>query len=114
MIFPARSKDFYFAASTGTEYAEFWNKLWRQAAEALESAARVVICGYSLQSVDERARKHLLNYPKKDADIVVASGEDTEQIVKDYQEAGYASAAADEVFFQKWVASFANSVAAIR
>jgi hypothetical protein len=25
MIFPARSKDFYFAANTGAEYAEFWN-----------------------------------------------------------------------------------------
>ena len=115
MIFPARKKDFYFAANTGIEYAKFWDDLWRQAAEALESAARVVICGYSLLSVDERARKHLLNDPKKDAEIVVASGEDTERIVRDYREAGYASAvAADEVFFQKWVASFASSVAGTR
>jgi hypothetical protein len=115
MIFPARSKDFYFAANTGIEYAEFWDDLWWQARKALESAARVVICGYSLLSVDERARKHLLNDPKKDAEIVVASGEDTERIVKDYREAGYARAvAADERFFQKWVASFASSIAAIR
>jgi hypothetical protein len=84
MIFPARSKDFYFEASTGVEYAEFWDKLWRQAATALQSAARVVICGYSLQSVDERARKHLLDDPRKDAEIVVASGEDTGRIVRDY------------------------------
>jgi len=115
MIFPARSKDFYFAANTGNEYAEFWDKLWRQAAEALQSAARVVICGYSLLSVDERARKHLLNDPKKDAEIIVASGGDTERIVNDYREAGYARVvAADEVFFNKWVASFANSVAGVR
>jgi hypothetical protein len=115
MIFPARSKDFYFAANTGIEYAEFWDDLWRQAAEALESAARVVICGYSLPSVDERARKHLLNDPKKDAEIVVASGEDTERIVKDYRGAGYARAvAADEVLFQKWAASFATGAAGTR
>jgi hypothetical protein len=115
MIFPARSKDFYFAANTGVEYAAFWDDLWRQAAEALESAARVVICGYSLLSVDGRARQHLLNDPKKDAEIVVAAGLDTERIARDYRQAGYArAAAADEVFFQKWVASFASSAVGAR
>ncbi|MGA2588827.1 MAG: hypothetical protein ABSH32_02825 [Bryobacteraceae bacterium] len=115
MIFPARSKDFYFAANTGIEYAGFWGGLWRQAAEALESASRVVICGYSLLSVDERARKLLLTAPKKDAEIFVASGEDTDRIAGDYRSAGYARAvAADEVFFQRWVASFAGSAVGVR
>jgi len=115
MIFPARSKDFYFAPNTGIEYEEFWNKLWWQATKALESAARVVICGYSLLSVDERARKHLLNNPKKSAEIVVASGEDTDRILRDYRDAGYAGAvAAEEVFFEKWVANFATSTVGIR
>ena len=115
VIFPARSKDFYFAANTGVEYAEFWNDLWRQASVALKSAARVVICGYSLLLVDERARKLLLNAPRKDAEIVVGSGEDTGRIVKEYREAGYAGAmSAAEVLFQKWVASLTNSVAEIR
>jgi hypothetical protein len=115
MIFPARSKDFYFAGNTGIEYVEFWNDLWRQAAEALRLSTRVVICGYSLLPVDERASKLLLNAPKKDAEIVIASGEDTERIARNYREAGYAGAmAADEVFFQKWVASFAGSVVGIR
>ncbi len=115
MIFPARSKDFYFAPNTGVEYAEFWNDLWRQASVALQSAARVVMCGYSLLPVDERARKLLLNAPKKDAEIVVGSGEDTERIVREYREAGYAmAAAADEVLFQRWVAKASNSVAEVR
>lgn len=115
MIFPARSKDFYFAANTGVEYAEFWNKLWCQASQALESAARVVICGYSLLAVDERARKMLLKVPRKEAEIVIASGEDTQRIVKDYREAGYArTVAADEVFFEKWVASFSSNLAEAR
>jgi hypothetical protein len=74
-----------------------------------------VICGYSLLSVDERARKLLLDVPKKDTDIVVASGEDTERIVRDYRDAGYARAvAAKEAYFQEWVASYASSVAGIR
>lgn len=115
MIFPARSKNFYFAANSGTEYAEFWDGLWRQAAEALQSAARVVICGYSLLPVDDRARKLLLNAPRKGAEVIVASGEDTERIVRDYREAGYARAVpADEVLFQRWVASVASSLAGTR
>jgi hypothetical protein len=110
MIFPARKKDFYFAANTGDEYFEFWNGLWRQAEEALESSARMVICGYSLLPVDERAHDLLLNGPRKDAEILVASGDDTKRILSDYKDGGYAHArAADEVFFEKWVAHWSSS-----
>lgn len=115
MIFPAQSKDFYFAANTGIEYAEFWNELWRQAALALRSASRVVVCGYSLLNVDERAREMLLSAPMKDAEVTVASGTDTARIVGEFQSAGYGRAvAADEVLFQDWVASLAHTVAATR
>jgi hypothetical protein len=115
MIFPARSKDFYFAVNTGIEYAEFWNDLWRQAQVALQSAARIVICGYSLLSVDERARNLLLNAPKKDAEIVVASGTATERIIKEYRDAGYAKAmAAEEVLFRQWMARSTNRVPVAR
>jgi hypothetical protein len=112
MIFPARSKEFYFAANTGAEYVGFWNELWRQATVALQLAARVVICGYSLLPVDERARNLLLNAPKKDAEIVVGSGNDTERIVEQYQKAGYARVMpASEVLFRDWVARLTNGVA---
>jgi hypothetical protein len=111
MIFPARSKEFYFAPNTGIEYTEFWDDLWRQAAAALRLANRVVICGYSLNSIDERARKLLLNAPKKDAEVVVASGDDTERIVGEYRQEGYPrAAAAEEVLFQQWVARLADRV----
>jgi hypothetical protein len=74
-----------------------------------------VVCGYSLLSVDERARKLLLNGPRKDAEIAIASGKDTERIVGDYRAAGYArAAAADEVLFQNWVTSLASSAAGVR
>lgn len=115
MIFPARSKEFYFAANTGVEYVEFWDELWRQASIGLRDAARVVICGYGLNPVDERARKLLLNAPKKDAEIIVASGGDTEPIVRTYQEAGYSRAVpADEVLFHQWVARAAVGAAPTR
>jgi hypothetical protein len=115
MIFPAKSKDFYFAPNTGIEYAGFWDDLWRQAEVALQSSARVVICGYSLNSVDVRASKLLLTAPKKNAEIVIASGGDTERIVKEYREAGYTKAMpADETMFHNWVARSANSVTVAR
>ena len=115
MIFPARSKEFYFAPNTGVEYVEFWGDLWRQADAALRSAARIVICGYSLNPIDKRACKLLLNVPRKDVEIVVASGGDTERVVGTYRESGYAGAvAADEVLFQQWVMRTNSDVATVR
>jgi hypothetical protein len=115
MIFPARAKDFYFAANTGIEFVDFWDELWRQAEAALQSAARVVICGYSLNPIDNRACKLLLNAPKQDADIMIGSGDDTDSIVKEYQKKGYTRVMrTDEVLFQKWVAKASNSVAGVR
>lgn len=115
MIFPARSKNFYFSANTGVEYSDFWNDLWRQAAIALESSARIVICGYSLLAVDDRARSLLLNRPKKNAEIIIASGTDTDRIATEYRNAGYVRArAADDVWFQTWVAKVRDSIAETR
>jgi hypothetical protein len=111
MIFPARKKDFYFAANTGPEYAPFWDALWHQAKTSLDSSRRVVICGYSLLPADERARNLLLKAPGKDVEIIVASGYDTDRIVREYREAGYAGAVpADEAFFEKWVTTSAEVV----
>lgn len=104
MIFPARSKNFYFSASTGVEYAHFWNDLWRQAASALESSTRIVICGYSLLNIDERAHSLLLDIPKKNAEIIIASGADTDRIATEYRNAGFTRAnAAEDVWFQTLV-----------
>ena len=92
-----------------------WDKLWQQATAALQSADRVVTCGYSLLTVDERARKLLLNVPKKDAEIVIASGNDSVRIVGEYREAGYANVAqADEVVFRKWVEIGSNGTIVTR
>jgi hypothetical protein len=112
MIFPARSTEYYFASNTGTEYTGFWNDLWEQARVALRTASRVVICGYSLQGIEERARNLLLGAPGKNAEIVIASGNDTENIVREYRNQGYGRAtAAEEVSFEKWVRSSARAPA---
>ena len=117
MIFPAKSKDFYFAPNTGDEYLPFWNELWRQAEATLRSASRVVICGYSLNSVDERACKLLLKAPPKDTEIVVASGEgdgagSTTWVVREFKQENYAKARpAGELLFQNWVTSVVNGPA---
>jgi hypothetical protein len=67
-----------------------------------------------LNPIDERARRLLLTAPKKDAEIVVASGERTDGIVKEYRDAEYANAIpAKEVLFHNWVAKCANSVALV-
>ncbi len=111
MIFPARSKNFYSSSNTGVEYADFWNDLWRQAKVALQSSRRIVICGYSLLSIDERARSLLLNSPNKNAEILIASSGDTDRIVTEYRNAGYEKAhAAEDVWFQIWVARFRESL----
>ncbi len=113
MIFPSRQKEFYFDVNTGVEYTDFWDSLWRKADIALRAADRVVVCGYSLLSVDQRARNLLLSGPKKTAEISIASGEpDTERIVRDYQEAGYSRAVpAEKVLFKNWVESLAHNFA---
>jgi hypothetical protein len=94
MIFPARSKEFYFDVSTGVEYVGFWDELWEKAKAALQSASRVAVCGYSLSKVDGRARDLLLSAPRKDAELIIASGADTKRIVGECRDAGYARASA--------------------
>lgn len=104
MNMPARSKEFFFAVDSGSEYIEFWESLWQQAAKALRTADEIVICGYSMPAADERARRLLLSLPQKDAEVEVASGRDTQNIVEDFRKSGYTGAApAKEIYFEKWV-----------
>jgi hypothetical protein len=81
----------------------------------LRSSDRVVICGYRLSQVDQRARDLLLRSPRKSAQIVVASGGDTSDIVNEFRREDFSMAgAAGEVFFQNWVANTTEAVAALR
>lgn len=73
LILPGRTKEFFYDTSMGREYGAFWDHLWSQAATALKGCDKVVLCGYSLLPVDQRARILMLNKPRKETQIEVIS-----------------------------------------
>jgi hypothetical protein len=85
LILPGRSKRFYYDTSLGREYSDFWDLLWRQAMFRIKRAEKMVICGYSLLPVDERACDLLLNAPRKDTPVTVISGSQSERIATDFE-----------------------------
>jgi hypothetical protein len=87
---PARTKEFFYETSFGLEWAEFWDALWSRAADALKRADKLVLCGYSLLPVDERARDLLLRVPDRHAEVTVISGSQSERIASDFKTAGFA------------------------
>jgi len=109
-----RNKKFSFDTSFGQEGGDFWRELWEQAAAALARAERVVICGYSVPSVDEAACDLLLNTPQKDAEILALCGtQRTDEIISEYKRRGFKSVrAADQCYFEEWVSQSVLGLAA--
>ena len=103
LILPGRTKEFFYDTSFGREYAEFWDLLWSQAAEAVERCDKIVICGYSMLSVDQRACDLLLRTPRKQTQIEVISGNQTERIANDFRCAGFENVEASGIlYFRDW------------
>jgi len=103
LILPGRTKEFFYDTSMGREYAEFWDHLWSQAGTALERCDKVVLCGYSLLPVDERARNLMLDKPRKERRIEVVSGNQTERIANDFKAAGFSDVEAFQGgYFADW------------
>jgi hypothetical protein len=104
LILPDREKMFFYKTSFGIEGREFWDYLWSQATEAVRRSDRLVLCGYSLLPVDQRACALLLNEPKKEAQITVVSGERSGRIAADLGTAGFKNVDVfDDGFFEDWV-----------
>lgn len=104
LILPGRNKQFFYDTSFGHEFGDFWDRLWRQASQALEKCSRIVICGYSLLPVDERACNLLLKRPPRDASIEVISGSQTERIANDFRAAGFSGVRAFKGgYFKDWL-----------
>jgi hypothetical protein len=102
---PGRVKFFHFATSFGPEHKEFFDALWSQAAAALRRADKLVLCGYSLLPVDQRACDLLLKEPRKNCSIVVVSGCDGARIAQTFRDAGFQNAESyDGGYFETWVA----------
>lgn len=110
LILPGRTKEFYYQTSFGPEHQEFFSSLWFQAAEALRRADKLVICGYSLLAVDERARNLLLHAPSKSTKVVVVSGGDGERITNTYRSADFQNVECfSNGYFEAWVSQSSGS-----
>jgi len=103
LILPGRTKEFFYDTSLGHEYAEFWDHLWSQATEAVKKCEKIVLCGYSLLPVDQRARDLILRGPRKDTQIEVVSGSQSERIANDFRTSGFSNVRASEsAYFGDW------------
>jgi len=103
LILPTERKKFYFETSLGPQWKDFWDVLWNQGAEYLHRSEKVVLCGYSMVAIDERAHRLLLEAISPLALIEVCCGGDTERIVQEFQAVGRTARAAESMFFNDWV-----------
>lgn len=108
MILPLHEKQFFFRTSFGDEWAPFWDSLWHKAAEALRTSDRIVICGYSLLPIDERACKMLLEDKELTATFEVCCGSDSEGVAERLRTFGRDACVSDHSFFADWVTGRAN------
>lgn len=110
IILPGRTKVFHYSTSFGPEHKEFFDFLWSQAAHALKRADRLVLCGYSLLPVDERACDLLLKVPSRTVEVTVVSGSQGERIAEQFKEAGFGNVNTYENgYFESWVKESAQS-----
>jgi hypothetical protein len=107
LIPPGRSKQFFIDTSFGRESEPFWNSLWFQAAAAARKSNQLVICGYSMRAADKRARELLLQTPnKKEVQVTVVSGEQSEGIADQFQAVGFRNVdAVQGGYFRDWLQS---------
>jgi hypothetical protein len=104
LILPTACKRFYHETSFGRKREDFWNQLWAHATLCLNDSERVVLCGYSLPPIDDRACRLLLEgeYPGA---VEVCCGDDTAHIVRQLGESGHRAQPAGQTLFQDWVKS---------
>jgi hypothetical protein len=103
LILPVREKQFFFRTSFGDEWISFWDSLWSAAAESLRTSDRIVICGYSVLPIDERACTMLLEDPEVTAPFEVCCGDGSDAIVERVRSFGRDAHAADRSLFGEWV-----------
>lgn len=89
MIMLTFHKRFFQQTSFGHEWESFWNALWRQAGSALDTSDKIVIIGYSMASIDEKARELLLQRSNRDAYIGVFCGGTSAAICNEFKSRGF-------------------------
>jgi hypothetical protein len=104
LILPDREKQFFYQTTFGIECREFWNLLWKRAINAMRRSQRLILCGYSLLPVDQRACDLLLKEPGKETQITVISGDQSGRIACAFRDAGFQNVDTFENgFFEDWV-----------
>lgn len=83
MILPLRGKGFSWKTIFGNEGEPFWDDLWRQAECALQSSEDIVMIGYGMATVDERARTLLLANANQRARIALFCGQKRTADIRD-------------------------------
>jgi hypothetical protein len=104
LILPDREKKFFYETSFGIECQEFWGDLWMQAVDAVRQSQRLILCGYNLLPVDQRACDLLLNEPRMETHVTVVSGDQSGRIAGDFRDAGFQDVDTfANGFFEDWV-----------
>ncbi len=89
LILPALQKNFFNQTTFGNEWEPFWDDIWGQAEQALQSCEKIVIIGYSMPAADERARELLLRHSNPNAEILVFSGSKTDDICEEFRKSRF-------------------------
>jgi len=106
LILPTRNKRFFYRTSFGDEYAPFWDSLWSEAAVALRRSTRVVLCGYGLLPVDERACELILKRARPESEFEIICGSQTTRISDVVSSAGFMNVKPFvKGYFADWLAS---------
>jgi hypothetical protein len=104
LIMPTAKKKFYIESSTGREWKDFWDCLWSQAAEALNSSNEIHVIGYSIPNYDERARELLARKASGDPVVNVCCHAGTESVVESFRALGHVNVQpACANCFESWI-----------
>ena len=105
MIMPALPKEFHFATTYGLEWKSFWDRLWNRAARAISKADHIVVIGYSLPSVDERARDLLLGTSNKSVRLTICCGNATTRLEQEFRDHHFSGIESVATTFDGFLAS---------
>jgi hypothetical protein len=103
LILPGLPKRFYFETSFGREWTDFWDSIWRQAADSLCTADEVVIIGYSLPVADIAARELLLNPSRRKGSTRICCGRSTKEICSEFHNRGFVDLLCDTPTFEDYL-----------
>lgn len=94
----------FFDTNLGRQWEGFWSHRWRSAKRALESSARIVVCGYGMYPIDRRGRNLLLKGTLA-GDVEVCCGGESARIVQELRDHGRRARQGDQIYFEEWVSA---------